>query len=186
MQMPIRSLQSMLRLLQRHAGKLTTVVPDGIFGPETARAVREFQQQNGLPVTGAADLATWNAVVDAAREAHIHHGPAEPLRPLFQPAQTISPGEQNMHLYLAQGMLLALRHYYDGMPPVSVTGRHDEACTASLKWLQARCGLPVTGELDRRTWQHMVRLYGQTVGDGTGSYPVRITHPEGAQTPQRV
>ena len=76
MQMPIRSLQSMLRLLQRHAGKPTTVVPDGIFGPETARAVREFQQQNGLPVTGAADLTTWNAVVDAAREAHIHHGPA--------------------------------------------------------------------------------------------------------------
>ena len=63
---------------------------------------------------------------------------------------------------------------------------HDEACTACLKWLQARCGLPVTGELDRRTWQHMVRLYAQTVGDGTGSYPVRITHPEGAQTPQRV
>ena len=86
MQMPIRSLQSMLRLLQRHAGKPTTVVPDGIFGPETARAVREFQQQNGLPVTGAADLATWNAVVDAAREAHPHHGPAEPLRPLFHPA----------------------------------------------------------------------------------------------------
>ena len=57
MQMPIRSLQSMLRLLQRHAGKPTTVVPDGIFGPETARAVREFQQQNGLPVTGAADRA---------------------------------------------------------------------------------------------------------------------------------
>ena len=80
MQMPIRSLQSMLRLLQRHAGKHTTVVPDGIFGPETARAVREFQQQNGLPVTGAADLTTWNAVVDAAREAHIHHGPAEPRR----------------------------------------------------------------------------------------------------------
>ena len=156
MQMPIRSLQSMLRLLQRHAGKPTTVVPDGIFGPETARAVREFQQQNGLPVTGAADLTTWNAVVDAAREAHIHHGPAEPLRPLFQPMQTISPGEQNMHLYLAQGML------------------------------QARCGLPVTGELDRRTWQHMVRLYAQTVGDGTGSYPVRIAHPEETQTPQRV
>ena len=77
MQMPIRSLQSMLRLLQRHAGKPTTVVPDGIFGPETARAVREFQQQNGLPVTGAADLTTWNAVVDAAREAHIHHGPRQ-------------------------------------------------------------------------------------------------------------
>ena len=47
-------------------------------------------------------------------------------------------------------------------------------------------GLPVTGELDRRTWQHMVRLYAQTVGDGTGSYPVRIAHPEETQTPQRV
>ena len=121
MQMPIRSLQSMLRLLQRHAGKPTTVVPDGILGPETARAVREFQQQNGLPVTGAADLSTWNAVVDAAREATSTMARPSRCDRFFSRANHL-PGEQNMHLYLAQGMLLALRHYYDGMPPVSVTG----------------------------------------------------------------
>lgn len=90
-----------------------------------------------------------------------------------------------MHLYLAQGMLQALRHYYDGMPPVSVNaGTMKLAPPASNGCRPLRPA--VTGELDRRTWQHMVRLYAQTVGDGTGSYPVRITHPEGAQTPQRV
>mgnify|MGYP007059233895 CR=1 FL=1 len=50
----------------------------------------------------------------------------------------------------------------------------------------ARRGLPLTGERDRRTWQHRVRLYAQPGGVGTRSYPVRITHPEGAQTPQRI
>lgn len=34
------------------------VVQDGAFGPNTAHALRKFQEQNGLPVSGALDEAT--------------------------------------------------------------------------------------------------------------------------------
>ena len=121
MQMPIRSLQSMLRLLQRHAGKPTTVVPDGIFGRRRpvpwgiSTAERPARHRGGRPYD-------WNAVVDAAREAHTHHGPAEPLRPLFSQRKPSPPASRTCTCTLRRGMLLALRHYYDGMPPVSVTG----------------------------------------------------------------
>ena len=38
---------------------------DGIFGPQTARAVRKFQELNGLPVTGQIDADDW-AIIKAA------------------------------------------------------------------------------------------------------------------------
>ena len=59
---PIRSLQTMLRVIARTDPALPSVVPDGIYGEDTVRAVRAFQRQAGLPVTGTVDLATWDAV----------------------------------------------------------------------------------------------------------------------------
>ena len=60
---PIRSLQTMLRTLAHADETLLKLVPDGIYGPNTVQAVREFQRQNGLPVTGETDNTTWNKLV---------------------------------------------------------------------------------------------------------------------------
>lgn len=49
MQMPIRSLQSMLRLLQRHAGKPTTVVPDGILARRRPVPCGNFNSRTACP-----------------------------------------------------------------------------------------------------------------------------------------
>lgn len=38
---------------------------DGVFGPQTARAVRKYQELNGLPVTGVIDADDW-AMIKAA------------------------------------------------------------------------------------------------------------------------
>ncbi len=53
----VRILQSDLRLLQDPAGPV-----DGIFGPLTKAAVREFQSYTGLPVTGVVGAATWDKI----------------------------------------------------------------------------------------------------------------------------
>ena len=60
---PIRSLQTMLRTIAHADETLLKIVPDGIYGPNTVQAVREFQRQNALPVTGETDDATWNKLV---------------------------------------------------------------------------------------------------------------------------
>ncbi|WP_088554756.1 PGRP and LysM peptidoglycan-binding domain-containing protein [Calderihabitans maritimus] len=36
---------------------------DGIFGPRTEAAVKAFQRQKGLPVTGVVDTNTWIALI---------------------------------------------------------------------------------------------------------------------------
>ena len=62
---PIRSLQTMLRVIAAADEAIPQVVPDGIYGPDTEAAVTAFQARSGLPPTGEADQATWNRVVDA-------------------------------------------------------------------------------------------------------------------------
>ena len=42
---PIRSLQTMLRVLGESKGREVTLIPDGIYGPQTMAAVTDFQRQ---------------------------------------------------------------------------------------------------------------------------------------------
>ena len=61
---PIRSLQTMLRVLAENVDEYKTLIPDGIYGPDTMAAVRVFQRRNRLPVTGVTDLETWNRIAE--------------------------------------------------------------------------------------------------------------------------
>ena len=67
----VRELQSYLRTIQRYRSGSTLVPLDGLYGSRTAAAVREFQQEEGLPVTGVVDRATWDALYAAC--ARMYH-----------------------------------------------------------------------------------------------------------------
>ena len=57
-------LQYMLRELGESLTELEEVEVSGIFDEKTARAVRLFRAQNGLPEGETVDLVTWNTLVD--------------------------------------------------------------------------------------------------------------------------
>ena len=59
---PIRSLQTMLRVIREDAGYTDNVIPDGIYGSTTMEAVSQFQREHGLPVTGVTDQRTWEMI----------------------------------------------------------------------------------------------------------------------------
>ena len=59
---PIRSLQTMLQVIAENDSSHPPLIPDGIYGPDTVKAVSVFQRKHGLPVTGVTDLATWEAI----------------------------------------------------------------------------------------------------------------------------
>ena len=89
---PIRSLQTMLRVLAENDERYLTLIPDGIYGPETVRAVTNFQRQHGIPVTGVANQATWDAVVAAFEPALVEQAAAEPVTVILDPGQVIRQG----------------------------------------------------------------------------------------------
>ena len=64
----MRQLQEQLDVIATVYTAIPRVAPDGIYGPRTAAAVREFQSIFGLPQTGVVDFATWYRI------SHIYVG----------------------------------------------------------------------------------------------------------------
>ena len=156
---PIRSLQTMLRIIAENDPSHVAIIPDGIYGPETVKAVTVFQRKHGLPVTGVADQQTWEAVVAVYEPALIAQDAAWPLEIILDPSQVIRKGERSPHLYLVQSMLTVLAEIYSSIGPVIINGLLDEATEDALAAFQRLSGLPMTGQLDKHTWKHLALQY---------------------------
>ena len=156
---PVRSLQTMLRVIAEDDPQLPTVVPDGIYGPTTMIAVTAFQRREGIPVTGIVDENTWTKIVDSYEPALVRIGKAEPIEILLEPGEVIYIGQSSPYVYLLQGMLAQLSKDNISILLPDLSGTLDEDTSASLKGFQKLAGLPSTGTLDRITWKHLVRQF---------------------------
>jgi peptidoglycan hydrolase-like protein with peptidoglycan-binding domain len=156
---PVRSLQTMLRILSEDDPRLPTVIPDGIYGPATMIAVTAFQRREGIPVTGITDENTWTRIVAAYEPALIRVGKAEPIEILLEPGQVIILGERSPYVYLMQGMLAQLSQDHRDISRPGFDGILGPDTADSLRGFQQLAALPVTGTLDRITWQHLVRQF---------------------------
>lgn len=168
---PIRSLQTMLRTIAHADETLIRLVPDGIYGPNTVQAVREFQRQQELPVTGETDNATWDQIVAVYTRKSPAVLPAAPVCIRWTPNQVLPAGSRNSHLFLMQAMLQALGRFFVNAPAVRATGVHDAASVAAVRWLQKLSGLPQTGAIDQTTWAYLSGLYTLTTGTGDPTPP---------------
>ena len=156
---PIRSLQTMLRVLSEDNSKYPSVVPDGIYGPSTMQAVATFQRYNGIPVTGVTDQATWDAIADAYKDARVRVEKAEAIEILIDPGDIYRLGDSNPYIYLLQSILaqLSLDNSSINAPPHS--GVLDAETVEALIAFQKLAQLAETGELDRNTWKYLVRHF---------------------------
>lgn len=170
-QQPVRSLQTMLRVIAEDDRNLPTVIPDGIYGPSTMIAVTAFQRRAGIPVTGIVDENTWTQIVAAYEPALIRVGKAEPIEILLEPGQVIVVGESSPYVYLLQSMLTQLSKEHTDIIYPGFSGVLDADTSQSLRGFQILAGLPPTGTLDRITWKHLVRQYTLNTVHNSGYRP---------------
>ena len=156
---PIRSLQTMLRVIAEDDPSHIRIVPDGIYGPETMAAVSAFQRKHGLRVTGVTDQPTWESIVAVYEPALIRVDEAEPVNIVLNPGQVIRRGERHPNVFLVQGMLAALSEAYESIGMPGLTGILDVPTADALSSFQYLSGLPMTGELDKNTWKHLALQY---------------------------
>lgn len=155
----VRALQTMLRVIAEADGNIPSVVPDGIYGPNTMRSVSAFQRQHGLPPTGITDQATWEQVVAVYEPAIIRVGEAQPIEIILEPDQVFRRGDRSPYLYLLQAMLMVLAADLDIPEMPEVSGILDSPTAQALAAFQLLAGLPPTGELDRITWQYLAHHF---------------------------
>lgn len=172
--LPITEVQVMLRVLYPNS----PLSVDGIYGQATKTEVEKYQKDYGLPITGVVDQATWDDMRKSYQRELVLLNKAEPLQIVLQPHQVLKSGSDNIHMYLIQALLTALHRFYVDMPRVAFTGILDPQTERAIVWFQNKVDVPESGELDKQTWQHLSNQYRLVVGDGTGSYPVRIAPGE--------
>jgi peptidoglycan hydrolase-like protein with peptidoglycan-binding domain len=121
---------------------------DGVYGPDTEQAVREFQQRAQLPVTGVADSGTLDALGFIL--------PGEALAPTPTPSNFVSETGTLTRTSLVPGnsgddVATLQRALNSNGANLAVDGLYGPATTQAVQNFQQRQRLPVTGEADSRT-----------------------------------
>ena len=177
LQQPVRSLQTMLRVLAEQDERHLTVIPDGIYGQSTVAAVSNFQRLHGLPVTGITDQDTWDAIVAAYEPALILVDAAQPVEIILNPNEVLRSGDKSPYLRVAQALLWVLSETYGSIGRPGQTGILDAATADALSSFQALSGLPMTGELDKITWQQLALHFPLAANLGMGETQADANKP---------
>ena len=147
----IHELQRYLHRISYSNPNIPRIIPDGIYGTETANAVRAFQNAYGLTSNGETNTATWDKVVEVYREliATI----AEALEVFPAGAEVlIKSGDTGLAVLIIQAILLTLAERYGNLPTLQVTGLYDPATVDAVREFQRHSNYPVTGNVDVPTW----------------------------------
>lgn len=156
---PVRSLQTMLRVLAEDDSRQPTVVPDGVYGPTTMTAISAFQRKNGIPVTGITDQNTWDLIVAEYELALIRVDKAQPIEIIMDAGQVFKKGDSSPYVYLLQSMLTQLSIDTPYIMAPGHSGIMDDDTVNSLSAFQQLADLPITGEFDKITWKHLVHQF---------------------------
>jgi peptidoglycan hydrolase-like protein with peptidoglycan-binding domain len=126
------------------------LVVDGVFGPATEQAVKEFQQGAGLVVDGIVGPQTWNALPDG--------GPM----PLLQVGST-GPVVQGLQTVLTNG---APGQW--GTTPGPIDGQFGPMTKASVQAFQTWGGVSPDGIVGDRTWSVSLHALSATLETQVG------------------
>ena len=154
----IMELQKYLYGISRHNKNIPVVIPDGFYGPETAAAVSAFQREYGLPVTGEVDKETWETIVLIYN--HLINNVPKPID-IFPNSIgfALKEGDRNYLVYILQIMLTAIKKFYNNISEVNINSIYSSDTTNAVSFLQNISNIPVTGNVDKYTWNNIVRIF---------------------------
>jgi peptidoglycan hydrolase-like protein with peptidoglycan-binding domain len=140
----VRELQHRLRQLDWFAGNIT-----GAYGASTVKGVKGFQERRDYPKTGEVDKTTWNKLVSMTRKPtddEMHNrlvpGPA-----------ILEQGDSGDKVRDLQARLKQIG-WFSG----NVTGSYGSVTVSAVKGFQGKRAIPVTGEVDQRTWDRLTAM----------------------------
>lgn len=148
---PVRDVQHMLNVLSFSHPAIPRLVEDGVFGECTLEGVMIFQRDFALPVTGVVDYDTWLALrvqTDLIAQRDGAPIPLQIISPQYTPTASGTPEWE-----FVRTILTSLSSILNNFPNTPASD------SENIRQIQRLAQLPVTGVLDRPTWDILVRLY---------------------------
>ena len=161
----IYQIQSWLRTLSATGLPIPSVVPDGIYDEKTREAVGIFQGLSGINPTGSVDYLTWLALRDDYRKAVASSSRSLPIYPFESPLSEgdVRLGDSFPLVYILQAMIEELSSVYVNVEQQKRSGIFDEQTADNVKRLQQVWQLPITGTVNKETWNMLAEAYNKNV-----------------------
>ena len=158
----VRAIQYFLNFLGFFNDRLPQIKVDGIFGPATENAVRQFQSQYGLAVDGIVGRNTWNAILDAYYST-LNSLPDEyrSYSSLLYPGYTLTTGTSGNAVTQIQTFLRTIAQNNNAVPLITVDGVFGDRTKAAVIAVQKLAGIPQNGVVGPLTWNAIVNLYNE-------------------------
>lgn len=156
----ISYIQSCLYQLSFNDPDIPPVAIDGIWDKQTEDSLRAFQKKYGLPVTGIADLSTWELLGDITDTSLRLHSPTQPILvfPRYPEGYVWDNQSSPAHIAILQYVLreLSTEYVFDD---IQLSGIYDTATKNAVLSFQKKNGLTPSGTVDRTTWNTIAEQY---------------------------
>ena len=163
-------LQTMLNRISRNYPAIPKINPvDGIFGPQTEQAVREFQRIFNLNVDGVVGRATWYKLVflyvGVTRLSELT-SEGQTFTQIQAPASgvTLREGSRSPAVSALQFFISVLGQVLYNFPTLNIDGIFGPKTRQAVMDAQRYLGLEPTGIVDNQTWMALYDAYTRVAG----------------------
>ncbi len=171
----VRTIQVQLNRISKDYPLIPKIsVTDGVFGIETEDAVRAFQQTFNLTQDGIIGKATWYKIkylyvaVTSLAELDSEGISISELSQQF--ISDIRPGNTGDPVRVLQYYLSYIAIYNNNIPRLTQDGIYGTATEDAVRAFQSAYGLPITGIVNRATWNKISEVYLGILGDNPPQY----------------
>ena len=171
----VQNIQYLIAYLSQFYSTIPSVAIDGIYGKDTADAVRAVQRTFDLPITGEVDFDTWDVMyrtylgfIDTIPFEYVE-GNALPY-----PGVPLRIGVEDDSVRVLQEYLKYISGFIPEIPDLSVTGYFGTQTRAAVIAFQQLYGIPATGTVASVTWGAIADLYSDLYNGSRlrdGQYP---------------
>lgn len=175
--MAVKELQYYLYILSAYYSQIPQIAFDGKFGAATTEAVKAYQRIANLTVDGIVGPVTWKSIYDRFQKFRNVDGPTFSFKVLAYPGHEIGIGSQGQEVSFIQYLLSYIGFFFDQILPVEFDGNYTENTALSVRSFQTMMQLPVTGIVDKSTWDDLVYIWLQLASNAgepdspEGTYP---------------
>ncbi|MCI9292716.1 MAG: peptidoglycan-binding protein [Erysipelotrichaceae bacterium] len=143
--------QAYLNMFQQRGFIQTRNLQDGVYGPRTIQAVKEFQRYSSLSEDGVIGNATWDAIVNKIRELGIITN-----IPVADNNFFLSSGVTGISVFKMQEYLNEIAAENQCLRPVPVDGMYGPRTTTAVQMFQYLYDLNIDGVIGKATWDAIV------------------------------
>ena len=156
----VSTIQFFLVYIADFYNMITPIEITGTYDQATVHAVEQFQEEFSIPVTGIVDEETWLAIYDMYLTVRgvSDLGVGDPSGTDY-PGYAIALGSTGPEVERFQHWMNVIAEAYCYSNFTTENGVFDQRTEEAVKLFQEGLNIPVTGIVDRQTWEMVYEIY---------------------------